>query len=473
MNFRNGFVPRILGAAGTLALIAQFFATPAWASYSAEISVNGVVTTTATSSTTPAIVSVPFDNSVDAGDAVRISITGIEAGASVTVAASNALIVGALSTNLLPVRANAGTSQSVTTGVATAELFVYTTSTALASFTVTSGSTANTYYLKASAGPAYNIESTLPTKGYVSSYSTLPLKITDVFGNAVVGTVPTVSAIGFTASAAPATDVDGNSQIDLTYPKTAGSAALQVSIAATNVTGLTAAKARLSSIIPIVDLEAQLAAEKSLLVSEKTAFDAEVARLKKLAEDAKTAYDAEVARLTKLAADTKISTDEDAAVAKALADKAAADAKTAYDAEVARLTKLAADTKVATDKAAADAKTAYDAEVARLTKLAADTKVATDKAAADAKTAADKAISDAKALQTQAEASLASLRTTSEAKVTELNSVITKLNTDVTSLNTKLSAATAATAAIDVKYKALVKKYNTLAKKYKQPTIKP
>lgn len=108
MNFRNGFVPRILGAAGTLALIAQFFATPAWASYSAEISVNGVVTTTATSSTTPAIVSVPFDNSVDAGDAVRISITGIEAGASVTVAASNALIVGALSTNLLPVRANAG-----------------------------------------------------------------------------------------------------------------------------------------------------------------------------------------------------------------------------------------------------------------------------------------------------------------------------------------------------------------------------
>jgi len=381
---------------------------------------------------------------VDAGDAVRISITGIEAGASVTVAASNALIVGALSTNLLPVRANAGTSQSVTTGVATAELFVYTTSTALASFTVTSGSTANTYYLKASAGPAYNIESTLPTKGYVSTYSTLPLKITDVFGNAVVGTVPTVSAIGFTASAAPATDVDGNSQIDLTYPKTAGSAALQVSIAATNVTGLTAAKARLSSIISIVDLEAQLTAEKSLLVSEKTAFDAEVARLKKLAEDAKTAYDAEVARLTKLAADTKISTDKDAAVAKALADKAAADAKTAYDAEVARLTKLAADTKAATDKAAADAKTA-----------------------------ADKAISDATALQTQAEASLASLRTTSEAKVTELNSVITKLNTDVTSLNAKLSAATAATAAIDVKYKALVKKYNTLAKKYKQPTIKP
>lgn len=455
MNLRKGFGFRALLVAGGLALLSQFVATPAWASYSAEISVNGVVTTTATSNTTPAIVSVPFDNSIDAADAVRISITGIEAGASVSVVASNALLVSALSTNLLPVRANAGTSQSTLTGVASAELFVYSTSTALASFTVTSGSTANTYYLRATAGPAYNIETTLPTTGFISSYSTLSLKVTDAFGNAVVGALPNVTAIGLTASAAPATDLDGKSQINLTYPTTAGSAALQVLIPATNVSGFAATKTVLSSIISIVDLAAELAAEKSALVSEKTAYDAEVARLIKLASDAKlvsdkaavdakVAYDAEVARLTKLAADVKVEADKEAAVAKALADKALADAKSAYDSEIARLTKLAADTKVATDKAAADAKTA-----------------------------ADKSISDAKALQTQAEGALATLRTTTEARVGELNTAITKLNTDVTSLNTKLTAANTALATVDSKYKALVKKYNTLAKKYKQPTIKP
>lgn len=409
MYLRKVLGSRRLGLIGSLAIAAQFLVTPAWANYTATISVNGVAITTATSNSTPANVTIPSDNSVDAADAVRVALSAIAPGATVSVVANNALIVGALSTNLTPVRANAGVAtQSITSGVTTAEFFVYTTTTSLASFTISSGSTTSTFFLRGTAGPAYNLQATLPTTGYASTYGKLALKVTDAFGNAVSGVTPTVSAIGLTATAAPATDATGASEVSITYPTTAGAAAIQVSITATSVTGLAAPKSTLSSIITIVNLEQLLTDEKALRAVEKTA----------------------------------------------------------YEAEIAKLAKAAVDTKAITDKAAADAKAAAD-------KALADAKAATDKAAADAKALADKAVADAKALQTQAETALATLKTSTDAKIAELNASITKLNTEITALKTSVTTATAATAALDKKYKALVAKYNTLAKRYKQPTIKP
>lgn len=376
MKSRKLSAYRLFGLIVATALAAPFYATPVWANYTASLSVNGVAITTASSNSTPANVTVPSDNSVDAADAVRVTLSAIASGSTISVVANNALIVGALSSNLNPVRASAGVStQAITSGVTTAEFFVYTTTTSLASFTISSGSTTNTYFLKGSAGPAYNLEADLPKTGYASTYGKLSLKVTDAFGNPVSGVTPTVSAIGLTATAAPATDATGSSEISVTYPTIAGAAAIQVAISATSVTGFVAPKSLLSSIISIVNLETLLSEEKIARAAEKAAFEAEIARVVK--------------------------------------------------------------------------------------------------SAAEAKAASDKAAADAKALQTQAESALATLKTTTDAKIAELNSSITKLNSELAALKTSLLSATESKVAIDKKYKALVTKYNSLAKRFKQPTIKP
>jgi hypothetical protein len=334
MNFHKKINVRRLSIPIVLAIAGQFFITPAWANYTATISVNGVAITTATSNSTPANVTVPSDNSVDAADAIRVTLSAIAPGATVSVVANNALIVGALSTNLTPVRANVGSPiQNITSGVTTAEFYVYTTTTTLASFTITSGSTNNTYYLRGTPGPAYNLDVNLPKTGYVSSYGKLPIKVTDVFGNPVSGVTPTISAIGLTSSAASATDANGGSEASITYPATAGAAAIQVTIPAVSVIGFLAPKSIQSSIISIVNLEDLLADEKSARAAEKAAYDAEVVRLNKLAADTKLAND-------KLASDAKIASDKAIADAKALqaaAESALASLKTSSEARIAEL----------------------------------------------------------------------------------------------------------------------------------------
>ena len=325
---------RLFGLFVVTALAAPFYATPVWANYTASLSVNGVAITTASSNSTPANVTVPSDNSVDAADAVRVTLSAIASGSTISVVANNALIVGALSSNLNPVRASAGVStQAITSGVTTAEFFVYTTTTSLASFTISSGSATNTYFLKGSAGPAYNLEANLPKTGYASTYGKLSLKVTDAFGNPVSGVTPTVSAIGLTATAAPATDATGSSEISVTYPTIAGAAAIQVAISATSVTGFVAPKSLLSSIISIVNLETLLSEEKIARAAEKAAFEAEIARVVKSAADAKAASD-------KTAADAKAASDKALADAKALqtqAESALATLKTTTDAKIAEL----------------------------------------------------------------------------------------------------------------------------------------
>ena len=314
---------RLFGLFVVTALAAPFYATPVWANYTASLSVNGVAITTASSNSTPANVTVPSDNSVDAADAVRVTLSAIASGSTISVVANNALIVGALSSNLNPVRASAGVStQAITSGVTTAEFFVYTTTTSLASFTISSGSATNTYFLKGSAGPAYNLEANLPKTGYASTYGKLSLKVTDAFGNPVSGVTPTVSAIGLTATAAPATDATGSSEISVTYPTIAGAAAIQVAISATSVTGFVAPKSLLSSIISIVNLETLLSEEKIARAAEKAAFEAEIARVVKSAADAKAASD-------KAAADAK--------ALQTQAESALATLKTTTDAKIAEL----------------------------------------------------------------------------------------------------------------------------------------
>ncbi len=313
------FTAKLLSVSSLIALGIQ--APSASANYTIAVSVNGVVITTATSSATPANVTVPSDNSVDAADAVRVSLSALTAGSTVSVIANNATVVNALSTATNPVRSTDGSaSVSLNTGTGTtADFYVFTKSTTLSSFTVSSSGVSYTYYLKGSAGPAYNLEVTMTTTGYVSSFAKIPLKVTDVFGNPVAGVIPQISAIGMLSTGAAATDATGASEITVTYPSSAGRSALQVSILGTSVIGLPAAKSTFSAFIEVVSLTDQIAIEKAALVAEKAArakdkedFTTQLAAATKAAADSQTAREtAEKALNTlKSSSDAKIAETE-------------------------------------------------------------------------------------------------------------------------------------------------------------------
>jgi hypothetical protein len=266
-------------------------APSAFADYTIAVSVNGVMVTTATSSATPANVTVPSDNSIDAADAVRVSLSALTAGSTVSIIANNAVVVSALSTVTNPVRSTDGSaSVSLNTGTGTtADFYVFTKSIALSSFTVSSGGISYTYYLKGSAGPAYNLEVAMVTTGYVSSFAKIPLKVTDVFANPVSGVIPQISAIGMLSTGAASTDATGASEITVTYPSTAGRSALQITIPATSVIGLPSAKSSYSAFIEVVSLTDQIAIEKAARAKEKEEFTSQLAAATKAASDAQAA----------------------------------------------------------------------------------------------------------------------------------------------------------------------------------------
>jgi hypothetical protein len=391
-------------------LLSLIGATPANAAPTIALSINGVVISTAAVSTTPASVTVPSDNSVDAVDAVRFFLTNVDAGTTVTVAATNSFIVSSLSTTLNPVRSNAGvTSANYNVGTGTtSEFFAYTRSTGLGTITISNGGSTYTYYLRGTAGPAYTIAYTPNAKPFTSTLVKQSVKVTDVFGNAVSGVSPTITPINLTSTTATSSGADGVSEFTLTYPSTAGQAALSVSIPAVDVAGFDPAVKAISTFIDVTDANGEIAKATAALAAEKAARTAE-----KAASDAAVA-----AEKAALATATAARTAEKAASDKALADAVAAAAaartadKTAADAALA-----AANTARATEKAAAD-KALADEKAAR----AAD-KAAADKALADEKAAraADKAAND-KALAT-----LTARVTALTKQVTDLKALYNKL----------------------------------------------
>jgi hypothetical protein len=404
---RKSLISSLLAGGLLLSLIG---ATPANAAPTIALSINGVVISTAAVSTTPASVTVPSDNSVDAVDAVRFFLTNVDAGTTVTVAATNSFIVSSLSTTLNPVRSNAGvTSANYNVGTGTtSEFFAYTRSTGLGTITISNGGSTYTYYLRGTAGPAYTIAYTPNAKPFTSTLVKQSVKVTDVFGNAVAGVSPTITPINLTSTTATSSGADGVSEFTLTYPSTAGQAALSVSIPAVDVVGFDPAVKAISTFIDVTDANgeiakatAALAAEKAARTAEKAASDAAVAAEKAALATATAARAADKAASDKALADAVA-----AAAAARTADKTAADAALA-----------AANTARATEKAAAD-KALADEKAAR----AAD-KAANDKALADEKAAraADKAAND-KALAT-----LTARVTALTKQVTDLKALYNKL----------------------------------------------
>jgi hypothetical protein len=388
-------------------------ASPANANPVIALSINGVAITTASVSTTPASVTVPSDNSVDAVDAVRFSLSNVGTGTTVTVAATNSFIVSSLSTTLNPVRSNSGvTSANYNVGTGTtSEFFAYTRSTGLGTITITNGGSTFTFYIRGTAGPAYTIAYTPNAKPFTSTLVKQSVKITDVFGNAVAGVSPTVTPINLTSTAATSSNADGVSEFTVTYPSTAGQAALSVSIPAVDVLGFDPAVKTISTFIDVTDANGEIAKATAAVAAEKAAVAAEKAAraADKVAADAAVA-----AEKAALATATAARTAEKAASDKALADAVAAAAvtrtaeKAASDAALAAEKGARATEKIAADKALADEKAARAADKAAADKALADEKVAraADKAANDKAlatltarvTALTKQVTDLKAL---------------------------------------------------------------------------
>ena len=345
-------------------LLSFLSAIPAQAAATVALSVNGVAITTATSSSTPASVSVPSDNSVDAADAVRFSLTGVDTGSTVTVAATNAFVVSTLSTTLNPVRSTSGvTSASYNVGTGTtSEFYAYTKSNALGTIVITNAGSTFTYYLKGTAGPAYTLAYTAPATPYTSTISKQSATVTDVFGNLVVGVTPTLALINLTSTTPTATNADGVSDFTITYPATPGQSALSITIAATDVVGLQAAVKSITAFITVADAAGALAAEKAARAAEKAASDAALAAEKAARATEKATADAALASEKAGRAADKATADAALAAEKAalatekaarIADKAATDKSIAtLNAQVATLSQQITSLKVLYNKLA-------------------------------------------------------------------------------------------------------------------------
>ena len=345
-------------------LLSFLSAIPAQAAATVALSVNGVAITTATSSSTPASVSVPSDNSVDAADAVRFSLTGVDTGSTVTVAATNAFVVSTLSTTLNPVRSTSGvTSANYNVGTGTtSEFYAYTKSNALGTIVITNAGSTFTYYLKGTAGPAYTLAYTAPATPYTSTISKQSATVTDVFGNLVVGVTPTLALINLTSTTPTATNADGVSDFTITYPSAPGQSALSITIAATDVVGLQAAVKSITAFITVADAAGALAAEKAARAAEKAASDAALAAEKAARATEKATADAALASEKAGRAADKATADAALAAEKAalatekaarIADKAATDKSIAtLNAQVATLNQQIASLKVLYNKLA-------------------------------------------------------------------------------------------------------------------------
>jgi hypothetical protein len=334
---------------GTMLAIVPANAVPTIA-----VSVNTVADTDANTLAGAAVVTVPSDNKVDAADAVKFALTGVDTGTVVSaVSAGGALIVPALHTTAAPVTSAAGvTSYSVNTGTGTtAEFYVFTKSTATGTVTITNGGNVYVYYVKGTAGSAYNLDTTVAATASTSSIVEYSTKVTDVFGNIVASSTPTVTVIGGTIStASSASDATtGISKVSVTYPATAGQSAINFAITATDVDGLPVAVKSVTKFVTISDLAtvnasltAQLAASVAARATEASAAATALAAAK--AEAAKAIADAATA---KLAADKALADEKAAhALTKAALDSATASIKAA-DVAIASLTKrLAAANKL-------------------------------------------------------------------------------------------------------------------------------
>ena len=264
------------------------------------LTVNGSAATGGTAATAPVALPVPADNSVDLADALRIAVTGLDTGTVVTAVATNATLVPAVATSTAPVTASSGTaSLSISTGTGTtADIFVYTKTTAVGSVAVTISGNTTTYYVQGTAGALNAIALTAPDSAAAGSTQSLKVTGYDVFGNlkggasinAVVSNGSTASATTLTTDTVTATN--GTKTFDVAIPAAGQVTVIVYATVATAIAGMSTPVGSVSKNIAIRDLAGELAAVQAALAAEKVGRAAD-----------KAAYDSATATATKQIAD--------------------------------------------------------------------------------------------------------------------------------------------------------------------------
>ena len=338
----NSFKKIALGMVAAIAM-GTLVATPASAATTTLTVAGNAPATAGTTVATSIALPVPANNSVDAANALKIALTGLDTGTTVSAVATNGKIVTALSTVSAPVTANAGsTTSSVNTGTGTsADFYVFTTTTAQGTVAVTIGGNVTTYYFNGTAGALNTIALDAPSSGAAGTVATVKVLGYDVFGNAKGGASVSLQYITPTASTTYALTTDtatatvGTKTQDVTLPASGTVTLVATATVASAVSGLAAPLGVIVKTASVRDLAAELAAKNSEVASLTAQLAAERAANAKALADAKAVADA--------------------AIAKAAADLVSANA------EIAKLKADAVTAKVASDKAIADIKNAFNA----------------------------------------------------------------------------------------------------------------
>lgn len=296
------------------------------------VTVNAVADNDANTIAGAAVATVPADNKVEAADAVKFALTNIVAGTSVVVTTAKATVVPALHTATVPVTSKSGSNTltiNVGTGT-TAEFFVYTTTTEVGTVTIVNGPNTLTYYVKGTAGGAYNLDATVKSDVSTASIVENTVKVTDIFGNIVGGVTPTVTVIGATIEVAVgASDATtGISKFSVKYPATSGQSAISIALPGviTDVEGLDVAKKSTVKFVTVSDLASEVTALKAVAAKAAEELAAEkTAHAKTKAELAQALGSVDL--VTKTAANTKATLEAELAKAKTDLAKAQADLK--------------------------------------------------------------------------------------------------------------------------------------------------
>lgn len=296
-------------------IMGMMVATPASAAVTTALTVDGNAAVGGSTALAPVELSVPADNSVDIADALRITITGLANGTTVSASATNGRVLTAL---VAPVTASAGAaSASVNTGTGTtAEFFVFTTTTATGSVAITIGSNVSTYYFKGLAGALNSIAISAPATAPASTAVDVVVSGFDVFGNPKGNAAINLQVITATTSTNVALTTDvvvatlGTKKTSVVLPATGKATLVATATVAAAVPTLTVPVGVAVAETVVRDLAAELAAEKAAHEVTKKALADALAQAKTDADAAKLASDAALAakdaEIAKLKNDTRV-----------------------------------------------------------------------------------------------------------------------------------------------------------------------
>ena len=294
-SFKKALIATATAVALTTSALVAGPAFAVGATYALTVAGSAPATAGTTEATAVAL-PVPADNSVDTVDTLDFALTGITAGETVAVAATDATLIAAGTTGAITASTGAA-ALTIATGTGTTAGFkVYTKTTKVGKVVVTVGTaTPVTYYVKGTAGALHTVALSAPTAA-LGTTAKVTATGTDVFGNAVSGATIALQVINGkgTNTYSLTTVADGTAVKDLTGLSVDTYDLVATATVATQVTGFAAPVGFVRGTLKVVDLAGLVATKDAeLAVATATIADlkaqlvalqaAEIAKYNKLA----------------------------------------------------------------------------------------------------------------------------------------------------------------------------------------------